>query len=131
LPDPDARAHSARVVAAVSDAIAAAGGFLTLERYLALVLYAPGLGYYVSGTAKFGREGDFVTAPELTPLFAGALATQVDAILAATTARRIVELGAGSGALCRVPMPSSSRARRCARASAPRCRRACRRTSSG
>ena len=101
LPEPDvaARAHSARVVAAVREAIAAAGGFLTLERYLARVLYAPGLGYYVSGTRKFGAAGDFVTAPELTPLFGRALAVQVEAILAATGERRIVELGAGSGAL--------------------------------
>lgn len=98
-PDPAARAHSERVVAAVGTAIAGAGGFLTLERYLALVLYAPGLGYYVAGTAKFGREGDFVTAPELSPLFGAALAAQVDGILAAGAGRQIVELGAGSGAL--------------------------------
>ena len=64
-----------------------------------LVLYAPGLGYYVAGARKFGAAGDFVTAPEMTPLFARALAAQVAAILAATTAREIVELGAGSGAL--------------------------------
>jgi SAM-dependent MidA family methyltransferase len=98
-PDADARAHSGRVLAAVREAIGAAGGFLTLERYLALVLYAPGLGYYVAGTRKFGAGGDFVTAPELTPLFGGALAVQVEAILAATRGRRIVEIGAGSGAL--------------------------------
>jgi SAM-dependent MidA family methyltransferase len=99
LPDPDARAHSARVVAAVKEAVAAADGFLPLERYLALVLYGPGLGYYVAGTAKFGRGGDFVTAPELTPLFGAAMAAQVDAILDRTHARHLVELGAGSGAL--------------------------------
>jgi len=98
-PDADARAHSDRVRAAVRGAIDAAGGFLTLERYLALVLYAPGLGYYVAGTRKFGAGGDFVTAPELTPLFGGALAVQVQAILAGTRGRRVVELGAGSGAL--------------------------------
>jgi SAM-dependent MidA family methyltransferase len=98
-PDADARAHSARVVTSVRGAIAGAGGFLTLERYLARVLYAPGLGYYVAGARKFGRGGDFVTAPELTPLFGGALAVQVEAILAATRGRRIVEFGAGSGAL--------------------------------
>ena len=64
-----------------------------------LVLYAPGLGYYVAGARKLGGEGDFVTAPETTPLFAQALAAQVAPILAATTAREIVEFGAGSGAL--------------------------------
>jgi SAM-dependent MidA family methyltransferase len=101
LPEPDAAArdHSARVVAAVEAAIGANGGFLPLARYLELALYAPGLGYYVAGARKFGRDGDFVTAPELTPLFAQALAVQVAAVLAATRERRIVELGAGSGAL--------------------------------
>ena len=99
LPDADARAHSARVRAAVHEAIVQAGGFLTLERYLSLVLYAPGLGYYVAGARKFGRDGDFVTAPELTPLFGGALARQFEAVLAAIGAGDVVELGAGSGAL--------------------------------
>ena len=64
-----------------------------------LALYAPGLGYYAAGATKLGAAGDFVTAPELTPLFATALATQVAAILAATRRREIVELGAGSGRL--------------------------------
>jgi SAM-dependent MidA family methyltransferase len=101
LPEPDAagRAHSAQVVAAVRDAIVRAGGFLPLARYLDLVLYAPGLGYYVAGARKLGAAGDFVTAPELTPLFGASLATQVAAILAATRSRELVELGAGSGAL--------------------------------
>jgi len=64
-----------------------------------IVLYAPGLGYYVAGAHKFGPGGDFVTAPETTSLFAQALAAQVAPILAATAAREIVEFGAGSGAL--------------------------------
>jgi SAM-dependent MidA family methyltransferase len=87
------------VQAAVAGAIAAHGGFLPLARYIDLVLYAPGLGYYVAGARKLGAEGDFVTAPELSPLFGAALARQVAAILAATRRREIVELGAGSGAL--------------------------------
>jgi SAM-dependent MidA family methyltransferase len=101
LPEPDepARAHSARVVAAVRDAIAAAGGWLPLSRYVQLVLYAPGLGYYTAGARKFGAGGDFTTAPEMTPLFARALAAPVAAILAASSARDLVELGAGTGAL--------------------------------
>jgi SAM-dependent MidA family methyltransferase len=102
LPDPDAdaRAHSARVVAAIVDAIAASGGFLTLERYLSMALYAPGLGYYVAGARKFGAPGDFVTAPETTSLFGSALAAQVAPILAASRERVVLELGAGTGALC-------------------------------
>jgi SAM-dependent MidA family methyltransferase len=98
-PDADARAHAARVRAAVEAAIARAGGFLSLERYVALALYAPGLGYYVAGARKFGREGDFVTAPELTPLFGRALARQVGDVLAAVGGGDVLELGAGSGAL--------------------------------
>ncbi len=98
-PDPAAHAHSAAVTAALHALIAGAGGFITFERYMRHVLYAPGLGYYVAGARKFGADGDFVTAPEMTPLFGAALATQVDAILAATRGRQLVELGAGSGAL--------------------------------
>jgi SAM-dependent MidA family methyltransferase len=98
-PEAAAREHSARVEAAVRADIAAAGGWIPFVRYMQQVLYAPGLGYYVAGARKFGAAGDFVTAPELTPLFAAALAAQVEAILAATRAREIIELGAGSGAL--------------------------------
>jgi SAM-dependent MidA family methyltransferase len=99
LPDLDARAHSERVVSYVRAAIASAGGFLPFDRYMQLVLYAPGLGYYAAGATKLGAAGDFTTAPEMTPLFGRALATQVDAVLAATTAREIVELGGGTGKL--------------------------------
>src|SRR5664279_1617411 len=98
-PDPDARAHSARVADAARREIAEAGGWISFARYMQHVLYAPGLGYYVAGARKFGADGDFVTAPELTPLFAQALAVQVAAILAVTATREIVEFGAGSGIL--------------------------------
>ena len=79
--------------------VARSGGWITFAEYMQLVLYAPGLGYYVTGTRKFGGAGDFITAPEITPLYAQALAAQVAPILAATTARDLVEFGAGSGAL--------------------------------
>ncbi len=98
-PDADAWAHSARVADAIRAAIAAGGGTVPFARYMDLALYAPGLGYYASGAKKLGAAGDFVTAPEMTPLFAAALATQVAAILAATGRREIVELGGGSGQL--------------------------------
>ncbi len=98
-PDADARAHSARVAAAVARAIEREGGFLPFDRYMQLVLYAPGLGYYVAGARKFGAAGDFVTAPELTPLFGATLARQVSAILDVTEERDVVEFGAGSGKL--------------------------------
>ena len=98
-PDADARAHSDRVVAAIARAIERADGFLPFDRYMQLALYAPGLGYYVAGVRKFGPDGDFVTAPELSALFGATLAVQVDAILAATRTRTLVEFGAGSGKL--------------------------------
>ncbi len=99
LPDSAARAHSERVAAHIREAIADAGGWITFARYMDLALYAPGLGYYAAGATKLGTAGDFVTAPELTPLFAAALATQVASILATTERREIVELGGGSGRL--------------------------------
>jgi SAM-dependent MidA family methyltransferase len=99
MPDADARAHSAHVVARVRDEIERSDGFIPFSRYMELVLYAPGLGYYVAGARKFGAAGDFVTGPELTPLYGAAMARQIAPILVSTQRREIVELGAGSGAL--------------------------------
>lgn len=99
IPDPDARRHSARVNAALVAAIDAAGGFLPFAQWMDIAMYAPGLGYYAAGTQKFGEAGDFVTAPEMTPLFARSLAPDVEAIVAASAAREIIEWGAGSGRL--------------------------------
>ncbi|HEX6793128.1 MAG TPA: SAM-dependent methyltransferase, partial [Casimicrobiaceae bacterium] len=99
LPDADGRSHSARVVACVRDEIERAGGFISFARYMEIVLYAPSLGYYVAGARKFGAAGDFVTGPELSPLYGAAIARQIAAIFALSAAREIVELGAGSGAL--------------------------------
>ncbi|MFO1281846.1 MAG: SAM-dependent methyltransferase [Burkholderiales bacterium] len=101
LPEPDeaAREHSGRVTAAVVEAIRAAGGWIALAEYLEIALYAPGLGYYAAGARKLGAAGDFTTAPEMTPLYGAALATQIGAILAAGDGGGIVELGAGSGRL--------------------------------
>ncbi|MEY8875239.1 MAG: SAM-dependent methyltransferase, partial [Leptothrix sp. (in: b-proteobacteria)] len=83
--------------------IAAAGGWIGFERYMAAALYTPGLGYYSRGDRQFGllaRDGsDFVTAPELSPLFGRALARQVAQALVASGTREVWEFGAGSGAL--------------------------------
>ena len=97
-PDADAAESSRRLAALIAAEIGQAGGWIPFSRYMALALYAPGLGYYSGGARKFGAAGDFVTAPELSPLFAEALAAQVEPILAAS-APRILEAGAGSGAL--------------------------------
>lgn len=101
LPDlnADEAAHASRVAAHLRAAIAAAGGWLPFSEYMRLALYAPGLGYYSAGARRFGPAGDFVTAPELTPLFARCVATQVAEILAAIGGGTLVEVGGGSGAL--------------------------------
>ncbi len=103
LPDPAAIEHSQRVRAHIAREIERAGGWIPFDRYMQLVLYAPRLGYYTAGARKFGDSasgGDFVTAPEISPLFAQALAQQIDQLFAQVPAR-IVEFGAGSGALAR------------------------------
>jgi len=76
-----------------------AGGPMSFDRYMAMVLYEPGLGYYVNGLHKFGAAGDFITAPEQGSLFAQCLARQIDALPTGLGGDTILELGAGSGAL--------------------------------
>lgn len=100
LPTPaaDALAASGLLTAYIRTQIQEAGGWLPFDRYMDLALYAPGLGYYTGGATKLGPAGDFITAPEMTPLFAQALATQVAQIMQAS-APQVLEFGAGSGAL--------------------------------
>jgi SAM-dependent MidA family methyltransferase len=94
---------SARLVAQVCEGIRAAGGWWSFDRFMAAALYAPGLGYYANASAKFGTMpssgSDFVTAPELSPLFGRALAVQVGQALEASGTHEVWEFGAGSGAL--------------------------------
>jgi SAM-dependent MidA family methyltransferase len=96
-PDPDALDHSDRLRGLIAGEIRTLG-WIPFRRYMELALYAPSLGYYAGGARKFGRGGDFVTAPELTPLFARALAAQIVEIMQ-SSAPAILEFGAGSGAL--------------------------------
>ena len=98
-PAPDALEHSRRLVAHIQDEMRATGGALPFSRYMELALYAPGLGYYSAGARKFGAAGDFVTAPELSPLFSRCLAHQCAEVLAALKQGSILELGAGSGVM--------------------------------
>ena len=103
LPEPtaDARAASEALSQIIAAEIVARGGWMSFARYMELALYAPGLGYYSGGSHKFGSHqtgGDFLTAPELTPLYAQALARQVAQVLAAS-APLVMEAGAGSGKL--------------------------------
>ena len=96
-PGADALAHSRRLAGHIRDAIAAAGGRIPFSRYMDLALYAPGLGYYSAGARKFGAAGDFITAPELSPLFSRCLARQCAEVLREVPQGSILELGAGSG----------------------------------
>ena len=84
-------------------ALQAGGGWLPFDRFMALALYAPGLGYYSRGSRQFGAMpasgSDFITAPELSPLFGAALARQIEQALQATGCDEVWEFGAGSGAL--------------------------------
>ncbi|HRM70864.1 MAG TPA: SAM-dependent methyltransferase [Thauera phenylacetica] len=100
LPQPsaDALAQSARLLEHIEAELAAAGGWIPFARYMELALYAPGLGYYSGGARKFGPGGDFITAPELTPLFGQALAAQVEQVMRAS-APALIEVGAGTGLL--------------------------------
>ena len=103
LPNAAASEHAKRVVAHISGEIGRAGGWIPFDRYMQLALYAPQLGYYAAGARKFGdlaAGGDFVTAPEISPLFAQALAQQVAQLFGQVPAR-IVEFGAGSGVMAR------------------------------
>ncbi|GAB2179988.1 SAM-dependent methyltransferase [Denitratisoma sp. agr-D3] len=100
-PSADAQAASQRLVQHIADEIRQTGGWISFARYWELALYTPGLGYYAGGAQKFGSAaegGDFVTAPELTPLFGQALARQVAQITTAS-APVVLEAGAGSGKL--------------------------------
>ncbi|MCW8945091.1 MAG: SAM-dependent methyltransferase [Sedimenticola sp.] len=99
VPDADAQQHSIKLVTQIRDEIAAAGGQLPFDRYMEQILYAPGLGYYAAGARKFGAAGDFVTSPELSPLFAQCLAFQCSEVFQGVDDGEILEVGAGSGVL--------------------------------
>ena len=97
-PSPEAARHSARLAEFIRHDISTHGGWISFARYMELALYAPGLGYYTAGAHKFGEAGDFVTAPELSPLFGRTLARQV-AEITGNSAPQILEMGAGNGKL--------------------------------
>jgi len=97
-PAPEAAAHSRLLAELIASTILDAGGWIPFERYIELALYAPGQGYYAAGARKFGSDGDFVTAPEISPLFARCIAMQARQVLEAVGGD-ILELGPGSGAL--------------------------------
>ncbi|MCG6968207.1 MAG: SAM-dependent methyltransferase [Gammaproteobacteria bacterium] len=104
LPPPDeaAQQQSQRLIQLIRERIVAAGGQISFADYMSLALYAPGLGYYSAGNQKFGKGGDFVTAPEISPLFSQCVARQCQQVFSQLDARHgqapvILEVGGGSG----------------------------------
>ncbi|TDI81967.1 MAG: class I SAM-dependent methyltransferase [Betaproteobacteria bacterium] len=100
-PTGSAYQHSCAVQEMICAEIATAGGWIPFTRYMELALYAPGMGYYCGGAAKFGGTGDFVTAPEISQLFGKAVAQQGVQVLECMgeNSNNILEFGAGSGKL--------------------------------
>ncbi len=99
-PLPEALAASNALRQVIVSEIENSGGWIGFDRYMELALYAPGLGYYSGGSAKLGKDGDFTTAPEMTPLFGRTLA-RLAAQLFAQCPAQILEFGAGTGKLAR------------------------------
>ena len=93
------RTHVERMHALVRAEVEACGGAIAFSRYMEIALYAPRLGYYRAGWRTFGAQGDFVTAAELSPLFARAAARQVEQVLSTIGSREVVEIGAGTGTM--------------------------------
>jgi len=102
LPEPSADAISASraLQTLIANDIRHNSGWISFARFMELALYAPSLGYYSGGATKIGKDGDFTTAPEITPLFGQTLA-HVAAELMGKTAPQIIEFGAGTGTLAR------------------------------
>jgi SAM-dependent MidA family methyltransferase len=98
IPSKDAQAHCAELVSLIQRTIVQKGGWIDFATFMQMALYTPQLGYYSGGAKKFGVGGDFVTAPEISPLFAQALAQQVAQVLEETRGY-VFELGAGTGKL--------------------------------
>jgi SAM-dependent MidA family methyltransferase len=99
-PNSDALAASQALQRLIAAEIAEQGGAIPFSLFMELALYAPGLGYYSGGAAKLGRDGDFTTAPEISPLF-GATLARASAALMAQSGPNIIEFGAGTGKLAR------------------------------
>ena len=99
LPAPDsiAQQYQDQLLAVIQQHITDAGGKITFADYMNLCLYYPGLGYYSAGSQKLGQQGDFTTAPEISPLFARTLARHIRDVFQQVEQANILEFGAGSG----------------------------------
>src|SRR5262245_54914003 len=91
--------HSDRLLTRIRVELASNRGWLPFSRYMQMALYEPGLGYYSAGAVKLGAAGDFITAPEVAPVFGRCLAQQCAEVLRTLDGGDLLEFGAGSGAL--------------------------------
>ena len=98
-PPPEAVAHSQQLAEFIASTIQDEGDWIPFSRFMELVLYAPGLGYYAAGSRKFGEHGDFVTAPEISPMFGKCIGRQAAEVLTRLPGSDVLELGPGSGQL--------------------------------
>ena len=99
VPDEIALAHSQQLTDVIRAEMTRQGGQLTFRDFMQLALYAPALGYYVAGSRKLGADGDFVTAPEIAPLFSQCLAEAIIPALQGLPEANILEVGAGRGVM--------------------------------
>lgn len=108
--DPSSLAHKEKMEAHLASAVQnTPQRYLPFDQWMHLALYAPGLGYYAAGNAKLGSrlgQGDFTTAPEMTPLFGQTLARQAAQVLQGSGSANVLEFGAGSGALAEAMIPA-------------------------
>lgn len=102
-PSPEQKTHSQQLLSVIRAAIRVDnkgdGGQIGFDQYMAMALYQPGLGYYAAGSQKFGAAGDFITSPEVSPLFAQSIARQVQQVMVELSQPVLIEFGAGSGIL--------------------------------
>ena len=96
-PHPETLALSEKLIKNIKQIMEEAGGMISFAEFMDLALYAPNLGYYSAGVRKLGEQGDFITAPEISPLFSKCLARQCQQILSNLEDAVILEFGAGSG----------------------------------
>ena len=100
-PDDEQIAHSARLIEAIVQRMSEQGGVISFRDYMQACLYQPGLGYYAAGAIKFGSQGDFITAPEISALFGQTWASHIASLFAQGLTPQVLEFGAGSGRLAR------------------------------
>ncbi|MGK0297199.1 MAG: SAM-dependent MidA family methyltransferase [Gammaproteobacteria bacterium] len=99
VPDAIALQYSHKLAELITGEIEVNDGQISFERFMQMALYQPGIGYYSAGARKFGKDGDFTTAPEISSLYSACIARQCEQVFELTGSNTILELGAGSGAM--------------------------------